>query len=472
MESNWNVWQELPFGNTMEDKATVISVKSQIVEVEYYEKAPKIHDLYVYEKDRSVILEVYSSASDRSVYCLALTNTRKLHRGATVLNTQKSLEIPAGAEILGRAVNVFGDPIDGKPLLKKEILQPLFHNHPTYTNVMVPHEIFETGIKAVDFFTPILKGGKIGLFGGGGVGKTVLLTEIIHNIISRESQDHISIFTGIGERSREGQELYQALEETKVLPNVSLVFGEMSKNPAVRFRTAFAGIALAEYFRDAQEKNVLFFVDNMYRYAQAGYELGTLLSTIPSEGGYQATLSSEIADIHERLYSTPKAGITTFETVYVPSDDITDPGVQSVLPYLDSRVVLSRWIYQEGRFPAIDTLTSYSSAMNPETVGEKHFRVYLETQSLMKEAVNLERIASLIGESELSVQNQIIYKRAKLIRNYMTQRFATTSDNPNETQAYVPREQTIEDVKQILEGKYDDHPPESLLYILTLNQLK
>lgn len=455
----------------MEEKGTVISIKSQIVEVEFYDNPPEIHDLYVFEGDRSVILEVYSSSSDKSVYCLALTQTTSLHRGAVVVNTKKTLEIPVGAPILGRAINLFGVAIDGLPAIKTEKTYPLFKRHGNNGSIIVPHEILETGIKTVDFFTPLLKGGKIGLFGGGGVGKTVLLTEIIHNIISRE-KDHISVFAGIGERSREGQELFQALSETKVLPSVSLIFGEMSKNPSVRFRTAYAAIALAEYFRDQEDKNVLFFVDNMYRYAQAGYELGTLLGEIPSEGGYQATLSSEMSELHERLFSTEKANITSFETVYVPSDDITDPGVQSVLPFLDSRVVLSRYIYQEGRFPAIDTLASFSNALNPQFVGEKHYAVYLQTQSLLKEAVNLERIASLIGESELSQQNQIIYKRAKLIRNYMTQTFATISDLTSDQITYIPREQTIDDVKALIEGRYDKVQPEKLLYISTLKDVK
>lgn len=455
----------------MEEKGTIISIKSQIVEIEFYDNAPEIHDLYVYEGDRSVILEVYASSSEKTVYCLALTQTTSLHRGAVVINTKRTLEIPVGAAILGRAINLFGQAIDGLPEIKPEKTYPLFQRHGNYGNIIVPHEILETGIKTVDFFTPLLKGGKIGLFGGGGVGKTVLLTEIIHNIISRE-KDHISVFAGIGERSREGQELFQALKETKVLPSVTLIFGEMSKNPAVRFRTAYAAIALAEYFRDQEDKNILFFVDNMYRYAQAGYELGTLLGEIPSEGGYQATLSSEMSELHERLFSTETGNVTSFETVYVPSDDITDPGVQSVLPFLDSRVVLSRFIYQEGRFPAIDTLASFSNALNPQFVGEKHYTIYLQTQSLLKEAVNLERIASLIGESELSQQNQIIYKRAKLIRNYMTQTFATISDVTSDQVTYITREQTIEDVKALLEGRYDKVQPEKLLYISTLKDVK
>lgn len=450
---------------------TVISIKGQIVEVDYHENPPNMHDLYVLGNSQDVLLEVFASASDRSVYCIGLTDLTKLHKGALVTNTKKSLEIPVGPQTLGRAMNVFGEPIDGGEPFDRTHQYPLYHGRYTY-NVIIPRQILETGIKAVDFFTPLLKGGKVGIFGGAGVGKTVLLTEIIHNIISKEKESHVSLFAGIGERSREGQELYLALKETGVLPSVVLMMGEMSRNPAIRFRTVFGAIALAEYFRDEEHKNVLFFVDNMYRFAQAGYELGTLMSAIPSEGGYQATLSSEVAELHERLASTDNGAITSFETVYVPSDDITDPGVQAILPFLEARVVLSRFIYQEGRFPAIDTLSSYSSAMSPQIVGTNHYQVYLETQRLLKEAIKLERIASLLGESELSKENQILYKRARMIKNYMTQPFATTSGNASTKDTFVPRDVTIADIGQILSGAFDSYPVEWLQNITSLKEMR
>ncbi len=450
---------------------SIISIKGQIVEVDYHDDPPEMHDLYIMGDKKEILLEVFASATERSVYCIGLTELSKLHKGAIVTNTKKSLEIPVGPQTLGRAMNVFGDAIDGGEPFDRTHQYPLYHQRYTY-NVIIPRQVLETGIKAVDFFTPLLKGGKVGIFGGAGVGKTVLLTEIIHNIITKEKESHVSLFAGIGERSREGQELFLALKETGVLPSVVLMMGEMSRNPAVRFRTVFGAIALAEYFRDEEKKNVLFFIDNMYRFAQAGYELGTLMSAIPSEGGYQATLSSEVAELHERLASTENGAITTFETVYVPSDDITDPGVQAILPFLEARVVLSRFIYQEGRFPAIDTLSSYSSAMSPQIVGTAHYQVYLETQRLLKESIKLERIASLLGETELSKENQILYKRARMIKNYMTQPFATTTNNAKAQDTFVPRDVTIADIGQILSGAYDSYPVEWLQNITSLKEMR
>ncbi|PIZ63166.1 F0F1 ATP synthase subunit beta [Candidatus Roizmanbacteria bacterium CG_4_10_14_0_2_um_filter_39_13] len=456
----------------MKKKGSIISIKGQIVEVAFYDNPPKRYDLYTMEENPEAILEVYTSASPRSVYCLSLTQTHYFYKGAVVINTENTLTIPVGKQVLGRAMNVFGEPIDGKENFNFDETYSIFANDKNPSNIAVSNEILETGIKIVDFFTPLIKGGKIGLFGGAGVGKTVLLTEIIHNISIKHTESHVSVFSGIGERSREGQELYEALGETGVLSSVALIYGEMSKNPAVRYRTGFAGVALAEYFRDVMKKNVLFFVDNMYRFAQAGYELGTLMSQIPSEGGYQPTLASDMAHIHERLYSTSESEVTTFETIYVPADDITDPGVQAVLPYLDARVVLSRWIYQEGRFPAIDTLLSNSSALNPEIIGERHYNAYLETQSLLKESVNLEKIASLIGVSELSKENQTMYKRSQIVKNYMTQKFVTASGEKLEKSSYVALSETINDVEAIHNGDYDNMSPEQFLYIQTLADLK
>ena len=456
----------------MKKKGSIISIKGQIIEVAFYDNPPKKYDLYIMEENPKAILEVYTSASPRSVYCLSLTQTHYFYKGAVVINTENTLTIPVGKQVLGRAMNVFGEPIDGKGNFNFDETYSIFSNDINPSNIAVSNEILETGIKIVDFFTPLIKGGKIGLFGGAGVGKTVLLTEIIHNISIKHTESHVSVFSGIGERSREGQELYEALGETGVLSSVALIYGEMSKNPAVRYRTGFAGVALAEYFRDVMKKNVLFFVDNMYRFAQAGYELGTLMSQIPSEGGYQPTLASDMAHIHERLYSTSESEVTTFETIYVPADDITDPGVQAVLPYLDARVVLSRWIYQEGRFPAIDTLLSNSSALNPEIIGERHYNAYLETQSLLKESVNLEKIASLIGVSELSKENQTMYKRSQIVKNYMTQKFVTASGEKLEKSSYVALSETINDVEAIHNGDYDNMSPEQFLYIQTLADLK
>lgn len=453
------------------NKGKIISVKGHVIEVEFENESPSIHDIVVMETDPSVQMEVYASSSARTFYCFALTATKKISRGARVINTNEPIKIPVGAEILGRVMDIFGVTQDGKGDLAATEKRSIFSQEVSFDNVVVPKIVLETGIKAIDFFAPILKGGKVGLFGGAGVGKTILLTEIIHNIVILSKDKSVSVFTGVGERAREGQELYEALEESKVLPSVSLIYGNMGENPAVRFRTAIAGITLAEYFRDEMGKNVLFFIDNVFRFTQAGYELSTMMNQIPSEGGYQATLASEMAAFQERLVSTISAAITSIEAIYVPSDDITDYGVQSVFPYLDSSVVLSRAIYQEGRFPAIDFLASTSSGLNDEVVGIHHYRAFIQTQNLLKKAVSLERIVSLVGESELSAEDQIIYKRARIIKNYMTQNFYVTEAQTGKKGQYVTLAETVSDIESILGGKYDDYPAETFLYIGALKDL-
>ncbi|OGK47641.1 F0F1 ATP synthase subunit beta [Candidatus Roizmanbacteria bacterium RIFCSPLOWO2_01_FULL_40_13] len=449
----------------MEDKGKVVSVKGHIIEVEFESNPPTIHDIAYLEKDPNVKMEVYDSSSSSTFYCISLSSTKKLHRGAIVINTGEPIKVPVGDEVLGRVFDIFSYPQDGAGELNALEHKPIFAEDVNYAKVIVPSEVMVTGIKAIDFFAPILKGGKVGLFGGAGVGKTILLTEIIHNIVAVNKEKSVSVFTGVGERVREGQELHESLQQTGILPQVALIFGTMGENPTVRFRTATAGLTIAEYFRDVKKKDVLFFIDNIFRFAQAGYELATLMNSIPSEGGYQATLPSEMASFHERLVSTKDAAITTIEAIYVPSDDLTDHAVQSVFPYLDSNVVLSRSVYQEGRFPAIDLLASTSAALNEETVGLKHFKALLSAQNLLKKAVSLERIVSLVGQSELSPDDQNAFKRAQLLKNYMTQNFTVTEVQTGKKGKQVGLNNTVEDVEYILEGKYDDYPPETFLYI-------
>lgn len=439
----------------MENVGKIKKVKGQVAEVEFLTDKPELHDLLVLEADEKTMLEVYHSASPTSFFCLILSNANKLHRGARILNTHKTLEIPVGKKILGRVMNLFGEPIDNNNPIEAEERRSIYNEDVSFDKVTLTKEIIQTGIKAIDFFSPILKGGKVGLFGGAGVGKTILLTEIIHNIVSQNESDVVTVYAGVGERVREGQELYEALKDSNVLDHSTLVYGHMGDNATIRFKTALAGVAISEHFRDVEEKNVLFFVDNIYRFAQAGYELSMLMNTIPSEGGYQPTLASEMAGLHERLFSTTSKSITTFETVYVPSDDMLDHGVQSVFNYLDATVVLSRSVYQEGRYPALDLLSSLSSALKPEIVGELHVRTAINAQKLLKTAAALERIASLIGESELNDKDKVTYFRAKILKNYMTQSFFVTEAQSGKQGVFVPLEDTVRDVAAILEGKYD-----------------
>ncbi|MBI2031784.1 MAG: F0F1 ATP synthase subunit beta [Candidatus Levybacteria bacterium] len=452
----------------------ITRIQGQIIEVEFPEHPPNLHDLLIFKDDEQTKMEVIRSSGSDKFFCLCLTSPSKLYRGAKVINTNKPIQVPVGKDILGRVMDIFGEELDGLGKLNFAEKKPIYGTPPTYAELSTHLEILETGIKAIDFFAPLIKGGKIGLFGGAGVGKTLLLTEIIHNVIilHKGAGESVSVFAGVGERTREGQELYSTLKTQGVLPSVSLVFGPMGENPAVRFLTGFTAATIAEYFRDKLKKDVLFFIDNVFRFAQAGNELSVLMNTIPSEDGYQATLASEMASFHERLVSNQENAISTVEAIYVPNDDILDQGVQAIFPYLDSMVILSRSIYQEGHLPAIDLVASTSSNLNPEIVGELHNEVAPLAQSLLKKAVGLDRIVSLVGESELSSDDKLIYNRARKLRNYMTQSFFVAEGQTGRKGSYVPRLTTVEDVNDLLNGKYDDVPEEKLLYIGGLKALR
>ena len=378
----------------------IIAVKGQVVEVSFSGEKPTVHDVLILENNPLVKMEVYTSAGPDSYYCLLLTEGSSISRGTGVINTLKPVTIPVGQEVLGRVLDLFGNPRDKGAQIQTKDNWPIYRDAPTYSDINIPKEILVTGIKGIDLFCPILKGGKIGLFGGAGVGKTILLTEIIHNIIqlspgsntNGQGTGTLSVFAGIGERTREGQELVESLAAGGVLPYASLVFGHMGENPALRFLSGLTAITISEYFRDVMKKDVLFFADNVFRLAQAGNELSLLMNSIPSEDSYQATLASEMASFHERLASTMTNTITSIEAIYIPNDDILDQGVQSILPYLDSTIILSRNIYQEGRLPAIDFIASTSSALAPEFVSvwsiiKQHFmhKVFLKKQSHLKE---------------------------------------------------------------------------------------
>lgn len=447
---------------------TIVGIYDQVVEVEFKNLPPAIYDVLYLENNPGAYLEVFTSVSTGTFFCLNLTNTT-LSRGQKVVNSGKPLTIPVGEKVLGRAMDVFGRPQDSPEEVKGAHLPLMGRRQMDLEEVEVPSKIIETGIKAIDLFAPIIKGGKVGLFGGAGVGKTVLLTELINNIVIKNNvhaskQKAVSVFCAVGERSREAQELYENLTQAKVMPKTCLVIGQMGENPAVRFRTANAAITIAEHFRD-QGSDVLFFMDNVYRFAQAGYELANLMKAIPSEDGYQPTLSNEMGLFHERLTSTVDASITSIEAVFVQSDDLTDFGVRSVFPYLDTIVVLSRPIYQQGLLPAIDLLSSTSAGLVPEMAGEEHVKVATTAKIILEKATGLERIASLVGEEELSLENQKIFKRAKLVKSYLTQSFAVTQDQSGQAGVFVPVAQVIKDVKAILEGKHDATDPEKFLYI-------
>lgn len=450
----------------------VLTVRGQVIEVSFSGTKPAVNDLLYLKDFPDVKMEVYASSGENSFFCLALSPTHNIIRGAKVINSGQPIMFPVGPEMLGRVVDIFGLPHDTKGKVVPKATLPIHRAVELRRNESKKPKVIETGIKVIDLFAPILEGGKMGLFGGAGVGKTMLLSEILHNVVGRKSEQAVSVFAGVGERSREGLDLYQALSQSGVMGSSSLVFGPMGANPAVRFLSCYAAVTLAEYYRDVMNKEVLFFIDNVYRFAQAGNELSVLTDSIPSEDGYQATLESQMAHFHERLTSTDSGMITSIEAIYVPADDLLDHGVQAIFPYLDSQVVMSRSIYQEGLLPAVDILSSTSSALIPTTVGDTHYSIALRGKQLLKDSQNLERIVSLVGESELSPEDQTIFRRGRKLRNFMTQRFFVAEGQKAEHGAFVPSQVTLEDAAGIIDGKYDHIPEENFLYVGSIKEVK
>lgn len=445
-----------------EGVGTVRGIVGDLVEVSFSVGKPSRHELLTLADDNTVRLEVYGSNANDTVYCLSFTDPTRLYRGAKAVRMYEGLQVPVGTELLGRVIDVFGGARDGKGELIAPKKKSIYGSGPNLQSVNVSREILETGIKVIDFFTPFLKGGKIGIFGGAGVGKTIILTELMHNISIFNKG--VNIFAGIGERIREAQEMIENLEENNVLGNVAMVVGQMNERPAIRFRTAYAAASLAEYFRDEQDRDVLFFVDNAYRFIQAGNELSTLLNTVPSEDGYQPTLTSDIGVFQERLVSSGKGSITSVEAIYVPADDFTDSGVQSLIPYFDSQVILSRSVAEEGRRPAVDILASSSGLINPSIVGKDHYNAYLESVKILSKHSFLDKIVSIAGEQELSAEDRLVYRRSKLLINYMTQSAFMASNQTGIVGAFVKRENTVRDVLDILRGELDEWNPERLLF--------
>ncbi len=447
----------------------IISIYGDIAEVEFPFGDLFPGEILILKEDPKVKLEVYSAKAENVFLCLVFGKSEKLHKRAVIERTRKRFEIPVGKELLGRVINFLGEPLDElgkiKTKKKKEILKsPL-----PYSEITFEKELIETGIKAIDFFAPLRRGGRLGIFGGAGVGKTVLLSELMHNVAFFRKE--ILIFAGVGERIREGQELYETLERSKVLPSAVLIFGQMNESPAIRYETALSAITIAEYFRDEEGKDVMFFIDNVYRFLQAGNELATLLSVIPSEEGYQPTLTSEIASLEERLVSTQKAAITSVQAIYVPADDYTDAGIQAILPYFDSLLFLSREIYQEGRYPAIDLLLTSSAVTDIATIGKEHYETLIEAKKILERYERIRKIISIIGKEELTREDRIVYERAKRLLNFMTQPLFVIKDQTGKEGKYVKREKTVEGVKRILEGETDNLPEEFLLEIGDLDEV-
>ncbi|KKS38575.1 MAG: ATP synthase subunit beta [Parcubacteria group bacterium GW2011_GWA2_42_14] len=451
----------------------IIGIEGQVVEVRFVAASPLPYDIVVLYDDPSVKMEVYSSSGPETFYCLALSRVSSIKRGAKVINTAKPIVIPGSRELLGRVIDAFGSPLDGKPEIPAVEGLAINRAAPAYGDIVTHQEVLETGVKIVDLFCPFLKGGRIGLLGGAGVGKTVMLTEILHNTVAlRDNQKVLSVFAGIGERTREGHELVERLAKKKVLSRVSVILGPMGAPPAIRLLAGYSAASVVEYFRDVLKSDVIFFVDNMFRFAQAGNELSMVMHMIPSEDGYQPTLASEMALLHGRLISTLSGTVSTVEAVYIPNDDILDQAVQSVFSHIDSAVVFSRDVYQQNLLPAVDPLMSFSSALSPQTAGELHYEIAREAQALLKKAITLERVVSLVGESELLAEDRISYQRAKKLRNFMTQNLFVLEDQTGVQGKYVPLATTIADVGRILGGEFDSVSEDKFLYVGSVSEIQ
>ncbi len=407
-------------------------------------------------------VEVAQHIGDDVVRCIAMGPTDGLTRGLEARDTKNPILVPVGYETLGRMFNVLGQPIDEKEELDSSVKRmPIHRSAPTYAQQRTETEILETGIKVIDLICPYIKGGKIGLFGGAGVGKTVLIQELINNIATQHGG--LSVFAGVGERSREGNDLYYEMKESGVLDKTTLVFGQMNEPPGSRLRVGLTGLTMAEYFRDEQNQDVLLFIDNIFRFTQAGSEVSALLGRVPSQAGYQPTLATEMGQLQERITSTKKGSITSVQAVYVPADDLTDPAPATTFAHLDAKVVLDRSIAALGIYPAVDPLNSSSRALDPLVVGKEHYEVAHGVQQILQRFQELQDIIAILGMDELSEEDKVTVARARRVRNYLSQPFTVASQFTGMEGKYVRVEDTIRGFKEILEGKWD-HLPEQAFH--------
>ena len=418
--------------------------------------------------DKEIVAEVAQHIGDDTVRCISMSATDGLVRGMEAVDTGRPISVPVGDATLGRIFNVLGEPVDEAPAPKNAPVLPIHRQAPAYNEIGGTAEILETGIKVVDLLAPYLKGGKIGLFGGAGVGKTVLIQELINNIAKQHGG--ISVFAGVGERTREGNDLYHEMKESGVLNKTALVFGQMNEPPGARMRVALSGLTMAEYFRDEQNQDVLLFVDNIFRFTQAGSEVSALLGRMPSAVGYQPTLATEMGNLQERITSTKRGSITSVQAVYVPADDLTDPAPATTFTHLDAKTVLSRQIASLGIFPAVDPLESTSRVLDPKIVGDEHYEVARGVQSILQRYKELQDIIAILGMDELSDEDKLIVARARKIQRFLSQPFTVAEQFTGFQGKYVPVKETIRGFKEILEGKHDDLPESAFLFVGSIDE--
>ncbi len=443
------------------------AVNGQIAQVEITNSIqPKTREILISPDVPSVKLETYYQAQNIS-YCLILSAPNQLFRGMKIVGTGSDLKIPVDKNILGQVLNLYGQPLDPKMKYDAPTKFSIYTPPPPINVLKSSFKVLETGIKVIDFLTPILKGGKVGFIGGAGVGKTILITEIMHNITLKNT--NVSVFAGVGERIREGQELYQRLKTAGVMERTVMVLGQMNENAAVRFRVALAALTIAEYLRD-QKQDVLFFIDNMFRFLQAGNEVSTLLGTAPSDMGYQPTLQSELSYLEDRLSGTSLGEITSLQTVFMPADEATDPAVSAIMSFLDTSIVLSRDVAHQGLYPPVDLYSSSSTASTQAILGDNHFKALTNFQVYLDNYNRLSHIVAIVGEAELSVENRVVYDRTKKVINYLTQPFFSTEAQTGIKGVYVDQNTVVKDINLILSGSLDNIPAEKFLYIGSLKQ--
>lgn len=441
----------------MKNTGTIKQIIGPVVDVHFPKDIPGIKTaLEVESEGGRVVLEVAQHIGLSRVRCVSMSDTAGLSREMAVVSTGAPVSVPVGEKALGRLLNVLGDPIDGKASLKDAPRQAIHRAAPTFKEQRTKAEVFETGLKAIDLMAPFIRGGKIGLFGGAGVGKTVLMQELIHNVATEHGG--FSVFAGVGERVREGNDLYREMSESGVIDKTALVFGQMNEVPGARARVGLSGLTIAEYFRDEMGKDVLFFMDNVFRFVQAGSEVSSLLGRVPSAVGYQPTLAEEMGALQERITSTHKGSITSVQAIYVPADDLTDPAPATTFAHLDSTIVLSRALASLGIYPAIDPLESHSAALEPDIVGEEHYRVAIETKRVLQRYKDLQDIIAILGIEELSDEDKRIVYRARKIQRFLSQPFSVGEPFTGLKGVYVPLAESVRGFREILEGRHDERP--------------
>ncbi len=452
-------------------KGSVYQVMGPVVDVSFETGfLPAIHNaLTMKNGEKTLTVEVAQHIGDNIVRCIAMSSTDGLRRGTPVTDTGNAISVPVGRTTLGRIFNVLGDVVDNQPYDHADVEHWDIHRPaPGYSELSTSTEVLETGIKVIDLICPYAKGGKIGLFGGAGVGKTVLIMELINNIAKQHGG--LSVFTGVGERTREGNDLYNEMKESGVLSNTTLVYGQMNEPPGARMRVALSGLTMAEYFRDEEHQDVLLFIDNIFRFTQAGSEVSALLGRMPSAVGYQPTLATEMGDLQERITSTKKGSITSIQAVYVPADDLTDPAPATTFAHLDATTVLSRGIASQGIYPAVDPLESTSRILSPEILGQEHYTVAREVQRILQRYQELMDIIAIMGMDELSDEDKMLVQRARKIQRFLSQPFDVSEKFTGIPGSYVPLAETIRGFREIIEGKHDDLPESAFLFVGTIEE--